>query len=167
MPGWESGEVTGTVTESTEDYISISIPGRNYPKKIWIGRQYEGDKPVIGFYGLFQFDTAPPAQGRQYGSSYLKAFQEAIPSPNGSQDNPQSFSAAPEKHYVGRDPGMADFWLATRWSWSLAAEILGKQGKELLVGAIAELAGEIFQASYSKALENKEWADGLETGAQA
>lgn len=71
---------------------------------------------------------------------------------NGSQSPPA------EKHFVGRDPGMADFWLATRWAWSLAAELIAKSGKEASVSAIAELAGEIFQASYSEALKHKEWA---------
>lgn len=160
MPGWESGEITGTVTESTPDYIQVSVPGKNYPKKIWKGRQYGGNLPPIGLYGVFSFDTAPPLEGRKYGSSYIKAWMEATPPADTPQNGSQSPQQAPteKKHFVGRDPGMADFWLATRWAWSLSAEILAKQGKEQSVGAIAELAGEIFQASYSEALKHKEWA---------
>lgn len=79
-------------------------------------------------------------------------------SQNGSQ-TPSEPSGG--QRFVGRDPGLADFWLATRWAWSTAAEILPKQGKELSVDSIATFAGEIFQAAYSEALKNKEWADGL------
>jgi hypothetical protein len=155
--GWESGEVTGTVTESTEDYIQIAQEGKNYPKKLWIGRQYEGDKPGVGVYGSFSFDTAPPPEGRKYGSSYLSGYQALTP-PVGSQNGQ---APTEPKHFVGRDPAMADFWQATRWAWSLAAEMLSKTGKEPSVTSIAELAGEVFQASYSEALKHKEWATSI------
>lgn len=129
MPGWESGEVTGTVSEVTDDYVQVSIEGKNYPKKIWRGNQYEGDLPPLGFYGVFAFDTSPPKQGRKFGSSYITAYQKATPPSNGSQNGSQTPSDAPRaaegQVFVGREPGTADKLQAARWAISTGAEVLG------------------------------------------
>lgn len=167
MP-YTKGEVTGLVTAAVEDYIEVRADGAQYPKKIWYGRQYQGPRVNQGFFGQFFFSTSPPKPGRQYGSSYLDGFQAVEPPPsNGSLPTQPAQNGPPPsepKHFVGRDPGMADFWLATRWAWSLAAEVLVKTGKEPSVSAIAELADEIFQASYQRAIAGREYADSLEAG---
>lgn len=120
------------------------------------------------FAVLVTGEEMPNPKGQ--GPPMFKALEVARAAPGASQA-PQNGSQSPtltppgKAHplgYSGHDPGLADFWLATRWSWSLAAEMLVKMGKEPSVANIAELAGEIFQVAYSEYLKHAEWAAALE-----
>jgi hypothetical protein len=131
-----------------------------------MGKAKVGNRVVRFFWN--EYETTNPSQVRQrLEKAALESFPvvvtgEEMPNPtgsgppmfkalqverasqsseNGSHAVSQPSTATGEKHFVGRDPGMADFWLATRWAWSLAAEVLAKTGKEPSVGSIAQLAG--------------------------
>lgn len=172
-------ERSGLVTEVTapdagKKMGSAKVSGRTV-RFFWNGFESEDASEVRrrlekaaleGFAVVCSGEEMPNPRGQ--GPPMFKVLEVSRAAPGASQA-PQNGSQSPaastpseEKRYVGRDPGMADFWVATRWSWSLAAEVLVKQGKELSVGAIAELAGEIFQANYAETLKHKEWIDELE-----
>lgn len=165
--GYTHEEFTGTVTEVTSDFMLVQETGRPNPRKIWKGRLYAGPPPPpVGTLVVVAAARAPAKPPNKFGSLYLDAWQIAT-APQGASQAPQNGSQSPpptqeKPKFVGRDPGIADYFLATRWAWSLAAEILAKTGREPSVDAIKVLAGEVFQAAYSECLNNIDWIASLE-----
>jgi len=150
-------QVQGTVKERGEKngavFFILTLPqgSANRTAKLWAGNEYKGEVPDVGGQGTATFHEEPVGD---YQIKKLEAWEGSLGSPqNGSQTPPDS----PGGHrFVGREPGTADFFLAMRWAYSLAADLLPRGEGAPSVSDISRLAGELFHGAYSDALSAKE-----------
>lgn len=73
------------------------------------------------------------------------------------QSGPTDRPGGETRRFVGRDPGEADFWLAMRWAFTQAVDLLRGEGVAIpSIDEIAKKADELFRVCYQKALEAHE-----------
>jgi hypothetical protein len=156
--GWTDSTVSGELENVDGEALTIrGTTGKT--KKVWVGQRYTGPPPPpIGTWAEWQISTAPPKNGRKFGSNYLNSFKivDRPPSLAAVPDSPAGGESEPRR-YVGRDPGMADDWQAMRGMYNLAADLLVVgASKRPSVVEISKLAGELFRASWVDALRARE-----------
>jgi len=126
---------------------------QNQVRVIVTGEEFQGSGPNGAYTSFTAKDVRASSQGAGNGSQGPQT---------GSYGQGQAGAPPPTvegKRFVGREPGLADRWTATRWAYSLAAELLGRGEGQPSVTAIQKLADELFQASYVDALSHHEKAE--------
>jgi len=117
--------------------------------------------------------TGTGPTGTPYTSFTAKDVRAASQTPQNGSQEPQTASygqgqaGAPAptsegKRYVGREPGEADYWLAMRWAYSLATDLLRGEAAVPSIDEISKLAGQLFSRSRYEALVAKEEAEASE-----